>query len=145
MANTPKIFISYAREDKTHAVRLYKDLGALGGQPWIDVSQLVAGIDWRMQIEDALDNCDYVILLLSHHSIEKTGYVQAEKRYILDRLDHMPPGVVFLIPVRLEECNPRHRQLRKLHRVDLFPSWDKGFKEIAKALKFSEKRGQIFA
>lgn len=139
MAISSKVFISYAREDQVSAVHLHKNLKKLGVEPWLDATHLIAGLDWRMQIEEELDNCNYVILLLSHYSIEKNGYVQAEKRYILDRLDHMSPGAIFLIPARLEECNPRHRQLKKLHRVDLFPSWNKGLKEIAKALKFSDK------
>jgi len=54
-------------------------------------------------------------------------------------LDHLPPGEIFLIPVRLEDCYPRHKQIKRLHHVDLFPSWDKGVREIARALKFSEK------
>jgi alkyl sulfatase BDS1-like metallo-beta-lactamase superfamily hydrolase len=50
----------------------------------------------------------------------------------------MPPGAIFLIPARLEECNPRHKQIKKLHHVDLFPSWDKGIEGIARALKISQ-------
>lgn len=88
-----------------------------------------------MQIEDALESCDYVLILLSRHSIEKTGFVQVEKRHILDRLDQMPEGSIFLIPVRLEDCSPRNKHIQRLHRVDLFPSWDAGVQEIARALQ----------
>lgn len=139
MNNSPKVFISYAREDQTQALRLSRDLQALGVQPWIDVTHLLPGGDWRDQIEAVLDVCDYVILMLSNHSIEKSGFVQVEKRYILDRLDHMPPGKIFLTPARLEECSPCHRQIQRLHWVDLFPSWNKGFKRLCVSLGFPEE------
>lgn len=134
MVVSPKVFISYAREDREQALRLSRHLEALGAQPWVDLTHMIPGGDWRVQIEDALDACDYVVLLLSHNSIEKNGFVQVEKRYILDRLDHMPLGAIFLIPARLEKCNPRHRQIQRIHRIDLFPSWDEGVGRIAKAI-----------
>jgi hypothetical protein len=41
------------------------------------------------QIEETLDECNYVVLLFPKNSIEKPGYVQVEKRDILDRLGYM--------------------------------------------------------
>jgi len=139
MAVSPKVFISYVREDQQQAVQMSRDLKALGVQPWLDLTQMVPGINWRVQIEDALDACDYVVLLLSHNSIDKRGYGQVEKRYILDKLNHLPPNEIFLIPARLEECNPRHKQIQDIQRVDLFPSWDEGVRKIALSLGLSKK------
>lgn len=138
MVNSPKIFISYAREDQEDAYRLSRELKALGAEVWLDLANMIGGLDFRIQIEDAVDECDFVVLLLSRSSIDKTGYVQKEKRYILDKLNHMPFGKVFLIPVRLEECQPRNKQIRNIHYIDLFPSWDKGIKDISKALNFNK-------
>lgn len=129
-----KIFISYAREDEDHARRLGRELISLGFEPWLDVRDMIAGGNWRMQIKDALDNCDYVILLLSKHSVENAGYIQVEKRRILEKLETMPPGEVFLIPARLEDCQPRHEAIQDLHLVDLFPSWQDGMEKIAQSL-----------
>lgn len=139
MADSSKVFISYAREDKRQALRLYRDLKALGAQPWIDITDMLPGGAWKRQIEEALDACDYVVLLLSHNSIEKRGYVQVEKRYVLELLKQMPEGSIFLVPVRLEECRPLQSQIRDIHWVDLFPSWDEGLMKIAKSLGLPEQ------
>jgi hypothetical protein len=121
------------------AVRLFKDLIILGAQPWIDVHDMIAGGDWEEQIERALDETDYVIILLSRNSIEKRGYVQAEKRYILKKSNEMPFGKIFVIPARLEKCQPQDKQLKKLDWVDLFPSWNDGIRRIAKSLELPEE------
>lgn len=138
MGTSPKVFISYAREDEPHAMRLYRNLKALGAEPWIDVTDMMVGVDWKYQIEKSLDECDYVVLLISNNYIDKTGYVQKEKRHIIDKFEHMPLGSLFLIPARLEDCEPRHQRIREVQRVDLFPSWEKGIEKIAKALKLSD-------
>jgi hypothetical protein len=138
--NTPEIFISYAREDLAEAIQLKRDLEILGANTWLDESNMVPGIPWRGQIEEALDTCDYVILLLSNNSIKKDGFIQVEKRYILDRLDYMPVGKIFLIPARLEECTPKHRKLKEIHWVSLFPSWKEGLKKIGEAINLSANK-----
>jgi hypothetical protein len=97
MGISPKVFISYAREDEPHAMRLYRNIEALGAEPWIDVTDMMVGVDWKYQIEKSLDECDYVVLLISNNYIDKTGYVQKEKRHIIDKFELMPLGSLFLI------------------------------------------------
>lgn len=144
LADPIRVFISYAREDQPQAVRLVKELRAMGFEPRLDLEYMVGGVDWRYRIEQELDSCQYVVLLLSSNSIEKTGYVQVEKRYILERLDHRPLGDIYLVPARLEECRARHPQINNLHYVDLFPSWDDGVRQIAKALGRSDDQADTY-
>jgi hypothetical protein len=127
-------FISYAREDRAVAVRLRDDLARLGAAPWIDVSDLVAGEDWQFAISRALRQSSHFVALLSHNSVNKRGYVQKEVREALDLLDQLPPGAVFIVPVRLDDAEPLHDRLRNLHWVDLFAGYEAGLAQIARGL-----------
>ncbi|MCP4286721.1 MAG: DUF1566 domain-containing protein, partial [Gammaproteobacteria bacterium] len=39
----------------------------------------------------------------------------------LNMLDQMPTSAIFLIPARIEDCEPEDEQLEEIHWVDLFP------------------------
>lgn len=71
-----------------------------------------------------------MFLLLSQISIEKEGFFQEEIKEGLKRLSQIPPGRIFLIPTRLDDCKPLHRELNELTWLDLFPDWDEGTKKI---------------
>ena len=66
-------------------------------------------------------------------SITKTGYVQKELKRALDVADEQPEGSIFLIPVRLEECEVPER-LSSFHWVDLFRQ--QGYERLMKSLRF---------
>jgi hypothetical protein len=55
----------------------------------------------------------------------------------LDIFDTLPKGEIFLIPVRIEECFPKHERLKKLNWADLFPSYERGVERLFKVLKVS--------
>jgi hypothetical protein len=131
---TARPFISYARQDRAIAVRLRDDLARLGAVPWIDVVDLVAGEDWQLAISRALRQSSHFLALISHNSVNKRGYVQKEVREALALLDQLPPDAIFLIPVRLDNAEPLHGQLRNLHWVDLFNNYDVALAQIARSL-----------
>lgn len=72
---------------------------------------------------------------MSRNSITKTGYVQKEIRLAIDVADEQPEGTIFIIPVRLENCDVPDR-LRRLHWVDLFS--ENGYPLLVLALKRRE-------
>ena len=55
-------------------------------------------------------------------------------RTALDILDEFPPDDIFVIPVRIDDCEPVEEKIRNLHRVDLFPSYENGFEKILKSI-----------
>jgi cold shock CspA family protein len=134
-----RIFISYAREDLPTADRLYKDLKATGLTPWLDEHELHPGDNWATEIEIAIGHCAYFIALLSRRSVNKEGHVQKEVRQALDRVLRIPEGQPFIIPVRLDECEPRFKDLNKFHRVDLFRDYDDCVAKLIRVFEYVEK------
>jgi hypothetical protein len=135
-------FISYAREDVNAAERLYTDLKAAGANPWLDSRDLRAGQLWKPGIKDAISHCRYFVALLSSRSINKRGYVQKELRQAFDVLDEFSESEVFLIPVRLDDCQPSNHRLRDLHWVDLFPNWNVGVEKLLRTMDLESSRGR---
>lgn len=134
-----QIFISYAREDSNEAIKLYNSLSNVEGlEPWLDKEKLLPGADWELEINNAMENSKYILLLLSSKSVDKEGYVQKEIYNALERLKHFPPGKIFVIPARIDNCVPRHPQLRKLQWVDLYPNWGEGVVKILKSIRYRE-------
>jgi hypothetical protein len=90
-----------------------------GVQTWLDDSNLLPGQDWDHEIRAAVRRAAAVVVFLSHDAVTKTGYLQKEIRVVLDVADEQPPGAIFVIPARLEECEVPER-LRQWQWVDLF-------------------------
>jgi hypothetical protein len=111
------IFFSYASEDRVKVMNIHTYLDGLGYNTWIDRINLVGGQDWDLAITTAIEQAAIGIVFLSNQSVEKTGYVNKEIRRILDKMDMMPEGKVFMIPVRLDEC-PIPRRLSKWQVLD---------------------------
>jgi acyl carrier protein len=86
--------------------------------PWLDKENLLLGQRWEDGISLAVRSSDIVLVCLSNSSIRKTGYVQKEIKDALDVADTQPEGTIFLIPIKLEECQIPHR-LSHLHYVNL--------------------------
>ena len=137
------IFVSYAREDTETAVRLYTDLKANGLKPWLDVECLRPGENWKRAIQQAIRDSRYFLALLSTKSVSKFGYVNKEISEALELLEMFPQSEVYVIPVRLDNCQPSYEKLSELHWVDLFPSWETGVtrivNSISKDVKFRDE------
>jgi hypothetical protein len=62
-ANSPCVFISYAKEDKTIAQQLAQHLKCDEVNFWIDFNNLKPGISVPAQINEALKSCDTLVLI----------------------------------------------------------------------------------
>jgi len=113
------IFISYGREDRSLALEIYELLCHKGLSAWIDVRDLQPGQIWESQIDKAIQNCEIFVACLSSSSVSKRGFVQSELQCALKVLETIPEDQVFLIPVRLDNCEAPAR-LVHLHWVDYF-------------------------
>jgi len=124
MANARKlkVFLCHASQDKPAVRELYQRLHSDDWiDPWLDEEVLLPGQDWDMEIEKAVEASDAVIVCLSNQSVTKEGYVQRELKFVLDIALEKPEGTIFVVPLRLDDCN-LPRRLRALQYVDYFPA-----------------------
>ena len=101
-------------------------------RPWLDKEDLLPGQDWQRAITEAVRTADVVLVCLSKCSIAKTGYVQREIAYALDRADEHPEDRIYLIPVKLEPCQVPQR-LSRWQWVNLFE--ERGYEKLLASLK----------
>jgi len=127
-----RAFLSYCREDLDDVTKLYERVSDAGIDVWFDQIALLPGHDWKIEIESAVRRSDVVIVCLSQRAVSKTGYVQKEIREALQYAEEHPPGTVFVIPVRLDDC-AIPLTLRHLHCVDL--SAESGYEKLLLVLQ----------
>ncbi len=125
-----RVFLAYAEEDRAMVKKLYEHLHAAGFEPWMDIEKLVPGQNWPRAIERAIDVTDFILVNFSHRSITKRGHFQCELRHALDVADRVPLDDIFLVPVRLSECEVPPEIARVTQYLDLFPDYEVGFKAL---------------
>jgi hypothetical protein len=119
-----QVFISHANEDNPAARRLYKRLKEDGFDPWLDEENLIPGSDWKLEIEKALRASDAILLCFSERSVAKVGFIQKEYKRAMDIQMEKPEGAIFVIPVRLDECEMPFF-IRDLHWMDYPADYDR--------------------
>ena len=142
-AASPSVFLCYAREDFERAYALYTLFNNLGLRPWLDKYDIRGGELWPVAIEKAVRGADFFIASFSKASVKKSGFVQREYRLALDILMERPAGSIFVIPVRLDDCEipDLHGvgvKLLDIQWVDLFqkgPLTESDIEPILKAIE----------
>ncbi|GIK40941.1 MAG: hypothetical protein BroJett011_47740 [Chloroflexota bacterium] len=127
-----RVFLCHAAADKPAVRELYHRLRDDGFQPWLDEEDLLPGQKWQREIPKAVAASDVVVVCLSNAALTKAGYVQDEIKFALDAADRQPEETIFLIPLRLEECDVPER-LVGLHWVNFFDP--KGYERLLRALR----------
>jgi len=98
------IFLAHATEDKPQVRKLRRKLKAAGFIAWLDEVDLLPGQNWQIEIPRAIKQSAIFIACFSKRSILKQGYVQKEFRLALNAYAERPLGSIFLIPLRLDDC-----------------------------------------
>jgi photosystem II stability/assembly factor-like uncharacterized protein len=124
-------FISYSREDSEFALRLAGDLKAAGAAVWLDQLDIAPGQRWARAVEDALNDCPRMLVILSPASVDSTN-VEDEIAFALEE------GKI-VIPVLYRECRIPFR-LRSLHYVHFKSDYVRSLAELVRALIPEEKR-----
>lgn len=133
---TTRVFISYAKEDKAFTEKLNRDLQRAGVNTWLDSVDLIPGQTWELVLTKAITESRYFIAILSSRSVGKKGYVQTEIRQALKIAQEYPPDRIYIIPLRIDVCNPAFEDLRKLQIADLFPDYEKGFNDLLRVFEY---------
>jgi hypothetical protein len=127
-----QIFLLHARSDQDAVHRLYRRLTKDGADVWLDREKLRPGQDWQYEIRKAISGSDIIIVCLSRQFNKQGGYRHEELRMAVERANSMQEGETFIVPARLEACDPPE-PLRKWQRVDLFEA--DGYKKLRDALR----------
>jgi len=142
MLSENRIFLAHAREDKPRVRDLYDRLKESGFNPWLDGIDLFPGQIWKVEIPKAIRGASVFLACLSHRSVGKVGYVQDEFRRALAAFSERPAGSIYLIPVRLDECDVPDLQIPDIGRslqdfqcADLFE--ENGFKYLVSAVQMA--------
>ena len=148
MTSSRRIFLAHANENKPQILQLYAALKDSGFEPWLDEKELVPGRLWKEEIPKAIRGAGVFLACLSSRSVEKIGYVQNEFRLALSAYAERPPGSIYLVPVRLDDCQvpdlqipDRGLSLRDIHWADL---WQKdGLDRLISALPDALRAGAV--
>jgi hypothetical protein len=100
------VFLSHASQDKPAVRELSRQLRADGFDPWLDEERLLPGMDWNLEIKKAMRASDAILVCFSKLSVAKEGYVQREYKKAMEYQEEKPEGTIFVIPVRLDDCQP---------------------------------------
>lgn len=126
-----QVFLVYAHLDQEAVHKLFTHLTKDGVNVWLDSEQLQPGQDWQHEIRRALLTSDFVLICLSKNFNQQQGYRHEEMKLALEKASLLTNDEIFIIPVRLEECE-MPEALRHLHRVDLFEA--NGYKKLLHTL-----------
>jgi hypothetical protein len=142
-ARQGRVTIIYSHANATEVADLHGKLVAAGVAVWWD-RDILAGQDREIEIRKAIKQSYAVVLCLSRETVapSKTG-IYTELSGAIDAYRQYTPGSVFLIPVRLSECEippvevDATRTLERLTYVDLFPArrQAQGVKQLLEALR----------
>jgi hypothetical protein len=127
-----KAFLCHSKRDKAAVRRLNAKLSKDSVKTWFDEKDLLPGQDWTLMIQVAVQDCDVVLICLSRAAIDNRGYIHKEIQLALDIAQLQPEGSIFIVPVRLEECDIPQR-LQKYHWSNLFQRG--GYAKLLSSLK----------
>jgi TIR domain. len=118
-----KLFISHSSKDKLFARLLATDLAEAGHIPWLDEWRIKVGESIPGSISRALQECDYVLVILSNNS-NQSEWVQQE--WYTKYWDEIAEGKVKVIPILIEDCiipellkTKKYADFREEYRIGL--------------------------
>ncbi len=129
-------FVSYSRGDSTFALRMARDLRQQGIEVWLDQLDIPPGKNWDREVEIALRDATFMLLVVSENSI-KSDEVRDEISYALDHQTRIIPVVISHVDVPL--------RLYRLQRVDFTSDYERALSNLVLAIGGRGQREEEFA
>jgi hypothetical protein len=126
--DAPKIFISYAHEDKEFAEKLYKELQGMPFEVWWDQAELHVGDDIKEKLDQSLKNSDYLLFISSKNS-SSSEWASKEITKALEMKKKILPVV--------SDGTPPPDIIKNIMYADFSASFDDGADRLVQALKSS--------
>lgn len=122
-----KLFFSYSRNDAAaFATQLAQDLGKEGFDVWIDQQDIRAGMEWDLEIEKALENCECLLFIESEKSVASNN--------VLDEVYYALGQNKKVIPVIYHDSKTPFR-LQRLQHIDFTKDYQAGLSDLVSELK----------
>lgn len=113
-------FLSYSKINKTPARDFAEKLKSEGWiDPWFDEEDILPGQVWEETVTTGVRNSHAVIILLSTAAVTSEGFFHREIKLALDTAAEKPEGTIFIIPIRLNDCEVP-AMLQKYQYIDYF-------------------------
>jgi uncharacterized protein YecT (DUF1311 family) len=123
--DTPAAFFSYSRHDSEFTLKLAGDLKSAGANVWLDQLDIAPGQRWDRSVEDALNRCPRMLVVLSESSVDSTN--------VLDEVSFALERQKTVIPILYRDCVIPFR-VRRIQYIDFRTDYAHGLKELLKTL-----------
>lgn len=125
-----RIFISYVRENYEFAQKIYDTLlNRPDIEPWLDVRRLKL-VPYDAEIKKLIEECSYILALISDASLSTRGYVAIEWAYAMEKKKRVVP---FLLD-RSVQNNPEAPAILKgvkdINWVRAYESFEEAEKKV---------------
>jgi predicted nucleotide-binding protein len=87
-----RVFVSYSNSDQEYAAGIFREMATSGMSVWTD-NELMVGSDWATEIEDALEESDVVVILVSPNSVA-SEWVNFELGFALSAAKKVVPVLI---------------------------------------------------
>ncbi len=126
-----KTFVAYSRDDSGFALKLANDLRHAGADVWIDQLDILPGEPWDRAVQQALQDCGAMIVILSPASVASDN--------VMDEVNSAREDRKRIIPIIHRACDIPYR-LRRPERID-FPTlgYDAGLSRLLEALEVASR------
>lgn len=128
--STETIFVSYSRKDKPFVLAFVQELKNQGAKIWIDEFDIELGENWDNAIEEALDQSETIMIIISPTAVESQN-VQDEVSVAISAKKKM-------VPILITPCELPMRWGRRQY-ADLASNPDKALNDILHFLGLQEK------
>jgi biotin carboxyl carrier protein len=122
------VFVSYSREDGEFVDRLAADLMDKGASIWLDQLDIEGGQLWDKAVQDALGNCQRVLVILSPAAVESKS--------VMDELSFALEENKTVIPILYRDCTLPFR-VRRLQRIDFRENYERALAALLDNLKLA--------
>ena len=96
-----KIFLSYGHDEyEKLARRIKRDLEEEGFDIWMDKEKIKGTSDWEQEIEKGISSSDWIVLLMTQHSVRRPDGV------CLDEVSYARFLGKSIAPIMIQEVKP---------------------------------------
>lgn len=113
-------FLAYSKINRTPVRDFAARLKAEGWiDPWFDEEDILPGQVWEDSVITGVRHSHAVIIFLSRAGVSSAGFFHKEIKLALDTAQEKSEEMIFIIPIRLNDCEVPE-MLKRYHYVDYF-------------------------